>query len=317
MSPARTIFAFLLLAASAAAADEPSPSSVRPAAEQLVLMLDSNHFAERERAQRELFELGIQALPALEQVADSPSAEVRWRSRRISLGIQDRLLVAEFQALASAPKSKFDLERGMTLVARIENPMVEHAAILKKLDALSDRVTDYLGGEQKLSELPAREAVETLTFVLFIEERFAGNPANYDEPSNSSIDSLLTTHKGLPITLSHLMIAVGRRQGLPLEGLAIPGRYMVKYQPKPGHAEDEMVIDPWSGGAIYNYDQLEDIVASLGAGFDPDKHTIPADPRESLARMLRNLADDYRNVGRLQQALRTEKYLKIVTGNRE
>ncbi len=279
--------------------------------EQLAAQLDSDSFADRQAAERTLRQAGVAALPTLEQIVDSPSAEVRSRARRISQAIQDELLVGEFETLAIASDEKLDIERGMVLVARIGNPLLRSPELLKSLDELAERVGDHIA-PRKFSELPAREAVEALCDGLFVQEGFTGNAANYDDPANSSLEQVLTTRKGLPIMLSHVMIAVGRRHGLPLRGLPIPGRYMVKYDAPRGHVEDEMVIDPYAAGKIYTFDELEDVVAGLGFGFDHATHLTPATPRDSLARMLRNLADDFRTAGRPHDADRTQRYLRIV-----
>jgi regulator of sirC expression with transglutaminase-like and TPR domain len=300
-----------LAVSTAAAADDTDIAS--DDFETLVQQLDSARFKQRRHAERQLRQGGISALPALERVANSDSAEVRWRARRISLAIQDELLTAEFHALLTAPASgELDIERGMFLVARIDNPLLEYETLTRQLDALAESVAKYVEPE-RLDELPAREAVEALSYVLFIEERFAGNLDKFDDPANSSLEHVLNNRRGLPILLSQIMISVGRRHRLPLRGLAIPGRYMVKYEPPPGHAEDEMVIDPYAGGAIYSLDQLEDVVAGLGFGFDHATHLTPATNRDTLARILRNLADDFRLAGRLDDSKRTQRYLTIVS----
>lgn len=278
----------------------------------LVADLDADHFTVRERAERELIDLGLAALPGLEPAQGSTSPEVRHRARRIAREIEHRALLADFRALAAVEDdAAIDVERAMWLVARISNPRLELATISRQLDALAARVRSRLA-DVAPQELNPSVRLAAVRHVLFAEEGFTGNAADYYAPENSSIDRVLATRRGLPITLSHLMIAVGRRVDLPLVGLQIPSRYMVKLDPPPGMAEHEIVIDPFTGGRTYNNDELEDVIAGLGFGFDPARHLQPSRHRASVERMLSNLVSNYGRAGDHDRAERTQIYLNTV-----
>ena len=53
---------------------------------------------------------------------------------------------------------------------------------------------------------------------LFVDEQYAGNDVDYTDPRNSYLDVVLDRRLGIPITLSILMIEVGRRSGATLAG---------------------------------------------------------------------------------------------------
>ena len=65
-------------------------------------------------------------------------------------------------------------------------------------------------------------AAELATF-LFVTEGFAGNATDYGDPRNSLLDDVLDRRLGIPITLSLLMMEVGRRCGLQMHGVGMPG----------------------------------------------------------------------------------------------
>ena len=62
---------------------------------------------------------------------------------------------------------------------------------------------------------------------LFDQDGFHGDLDNYADPENSFLDSVIERRRGIPITLSVLMIAVGRRLGLDVRGVGMPGHFLV------------------------------------------------------------------------------------------
>ena len=66
-----------------------------------------------------------------------------------------------------------------------------------------------------------------LSTLLFVAEGFRGNESDYSDPRNSFLDDVLDRHLGIPITLSVVMLEVGRRCGLQLHGVGMPGHFLV------------------------------------------------------------------------------------------
>ena len=57
---------------------------------------------------------------------------------------------------------------------------------------------------------------------------FVGNEADYYDPRNSMLHQVLGRHTGIPITLSVVYIEIGRRAGLRVEGVGLPGHFVVR-----------------------------------------------------------------------------------------
>lgn len=111
-----------------------------PEISRLIHLLDADRFEDRERATRELYELGLPAVEALEGVRGHPSAEVRWRAKAVIDALTVGVLRRELAEFAALPDAQLDLEHGMWLIARILNPSVKRDGITKSLDDLAARV---------------------------------------------------------------------------------------------------------------------------------------------------------------------------------
>ena len=71
------------------------------------------------------------------------------------------------------------------------------------------------------------DAPAALAHHLFVELGFTGNRDHYTDPENSYLDAVLDRRLGIPITLSVLMMEVGRRLDVPLRGVGMPGHFLV------------------------------------------------------------------------------------------
>jgi hypothetical protein len=138
-------------------------------------------------------------------------------------------------------------------------PNVNLDAELGRLDALASRVQSPVRAE--------------LCRVLFGEAGLRGNHDNYYDPDNSFLNRVLDTGLGIPISLAVVMIEVGRRAGVVLQGVNAPAHFLVR------DAEDAALLDPFHAGATT-------------AGEGPPATTV-----DILARMLVNLRSIYTAAG--------------------
>ena len=121
---------------------------------------------------------------------------------------------------------------------------------------------------------------------LFAIEGFRGNSDNYGDPENSFLDSVLARRLGIPITLAVVMIEVGRRLGVDVRGVGMPGHFLVK-----DGSSDATWCDPFHGGALLDVGDCQRLFALVhgdARGFHP-AYLAPTAPRAIVARMLTNL----------------------------
>lgn len=284
----------LLIASSVAfAQDPPEPLSAAAIAEikQLVRELDSDGFAVRERASQRLRQMDERIVPFLEAAATSASPEVRMRVA----ALLKMTRIDPLEAYCALPDAQLDEELGMYYIAQILNPKLKREEIKRPLDEIAakarEQLVEKLGKDFKPAQIEPQLAVATLRKVIFDELKFRGNKDDYDNPDNCSLERVLATRKGLPITLSRMVVLVAKRVDIPIVGIPASGRYIVKYdgsQAPKGFPQDDIYFHPFEDGKLLS---REDRLL-LYPGHDPDTMVPPDNNREMLTRALRNLTSD-------------------------
>lgn len=139
------------------------------------------------------------------------------------------------------------------------------------------------------------DGLDGLVRRLFVERGFTGNAEDYYDADNSFLHRVLARRLGIPISLSVVAIEVGRRAGVELEGVGMPGHFLVR---APGSGA---LLDAFSGGQLLDVAGAGDrFRAATGAGPDVQfgPHLLPTlGGHEILDRMLANLAGVYRVQG--------------------
>lgn len=166
--------------------------------------------------------------------------------------------------------------------------------VIAALDALASGVGVGRDGVEQLARLVQH---------LFGELGFRGDDQDYDDPRNSCIDQVIERRRGLPILLSVVTMEVGRRIGLPLLGIGLPGHFVVGTTTNPG-----LYLDPFDGGRIRRPSELvADHSRRLGREGTPREIVQwlrPNSARDILVRMSTNLFQSWLRRDRPQDALR-------------
>ncbi|MGE5413201.1 MAG: DUF2203 family protein [Syntrophomonadaceae bacterium] len=183
-----------------------------------------------------------------------------------------------------------DLFEGALLISLLVDPGEDLDAARRTVASLAERVRQY----------PSEDRLEALRSVLFDEEEFGGDRETYDDPSNSSVARVLARRRGMPITLSIVTIEVGRRAGLALEGIGLPGHFVVG-----GPELGGRYLDPFDGGVVGEPEQLAQRLAAIfGAPVALGSNALrPDPPREILGRVLLNLRRSWEKRHRWEEAL--------------
>lgn len=255
----------------------------------LIEDLDSDDYEVRESASAALRRLGPAALEQLEAAARHPSEEVRFRAGAVLHQIRVGPYRDALETFCAQPDATMDVEQGMWLIARILNPKVRRDDLTKQLDGIAQQVRDKLGKEVEPSKADPEKVVTALRVVLFEDLRFQGNAEDYGNPDNSSLERVLATRKGLPITLSWVTVLVARRLEVPVVGLPVSGPYIVKYDGSrgpEGFPKKDIFFHPYEGGRVLS---REDRIKSY-PGNDPDVMVPAGSNRETLIRILTNLS---------------------------
>ena len=209
-----------------------------------------------------------------------------------------------FAQLVRRDDAKIDLARCCLLIAEDAYPGLDVENYLAELERLALRLR---------ADLPqtagAEERVMALNQFLFEELGYRGNVDEYYDPRNSYLNEVMERKTGIPITLAILYMELGRRIGLPLEGVSFPGHFLVRLRLRGGM----LVLDPFGGGAPQSeselYERLKRVIPEGSAGGVPvgelplDQFLEPATHRQILARVLRNLKGIYRDTDKPERLL--------------
>ena len=178
------------------------------------------------------------------------------------------------------------LIQGAVAIARLDDPGVQTSAVRDALFAMADAVRERVRGPQPQAMLAH------LHQHLFDDHGFAGNSDHYHDPLNSSLPHVLSTRKGLPITLSLIYKIVADRLGIDCCGIGLPGHFCVAVTLPD---QEPMIIDPFYGGRILNrIEAYERVVDTYGPHVDwSDELLNRVSHRHWLTRMMQNLLHLY------------------------
>lgn len=191
-----------------------------------------------------------------------------------------------FQEIAGRPDPLLDLVEGSLVIALEENPSVDVDRHLREVHAWSEAVRARLEGSRDVERI-----VETINRLLFDEEGFHGEDHDYYDPRSALLSDALERHAGLPITLSILYLELSRRVGVEAAGVALPGRFLVRFTGPFG----VVVVDPFDGGRVLSTIELQAILDGMfGGGVRLREHHLRSfSPKEILARELAQLKAAY------------------------
>ncbi len=211
----------------------------------------------------------------------------------------------DFASEVGQADASVDLARAALLIAKEEYPQLSVERHLGQLDQLAEEVKDRIGvGAESL--LVFQEILRTI----YERNGFRGNREAYYDPRNSLLSDVLDRRKGIPLTLGIVLLEVGWRLGLPLEGVNFPGHFLVRY---PGIAI-RLLVDPFDGGRIWFEDQAQELLDRVYGGMVRVRPRFlkAAGRREMLVRLLANLKGIYLNVQDNDRALAAIERILVI-----
>lgn len=145
---------------------------------------------------------------------------------------------------------------------------------------------------------------------LFGAVGFQGDTEDYKHPRNSLLDVVLDRRRGIPITLSVVVMEVGRRLGLELAGVGMPGHFLVRDREDP-----EAFVDPFHQQLLdrMGAEKLFTLIHGSDARFD-ERFLDPVGPRAIMARIVTNLQRSYMGRGDRAGALWAQCLRVVVPG---
>ena len=173
-----------------------------------------------------------------------------------------------------------DLETGVFLISRLGSRTdLSLAQFQASLDELANPLKEKLE-----SITDAMDRIDLFREYLFQEKSFRGNTENYYDPENSFLTSVLETGKGIPVSLSVLAILVAKRVGMSVEGVNLPGHFIVRYD----SPDLKLFLDPFNEGSYLTEEECFHFL--IHQGIQPESgYLSTASSITILKRMYRNL----------------------------
>ena len=165
------------------------------------------------------------------------------------------------------------------LIARLDNPDFLPAHYLKRVDRMAKLIAEKIP-----PTATQKEKLDILMDQMFVQYGYHGSGMDFHNRANSYINEVIDDREGLPITLSLLLMELGRRIDLPISGLATPGHFLALFREEGQPIENSILIDAF-GGQIISREQANKLTHSELTNED----FLPASEREIISRILRNL----------------------------
>jgi len=216
----------------------------------------------------------------------------------------------EYFAALVGEDAGLNLLEAAASLAQDELPALDVQAVLAEVDALAQRLRQRLPADAS-----AQVKLRSLCRFFHEELGFGGNVNNYYERGNSYIHQVLATRRGIPVSLTVILLELAGQLGLRAQGLAFPGHFLVRVRMGNG----EVVLDPFSGESLSRSrldEMLQAFRGSTGLHGDVDLPVDlflqPASPRDILARMLRNLKEIHRAAADWPRLLAVQQRLVVL-----
>jgi regulator of sirC expression with transglutaminase-like and TPR domain len=218
---------------------------------------------------------GSEMIDVLRQLDATATPAVSFHIRDIIAEIEEHTVEAQFVELCRTFGENGDIETAAWILA---------TALLPGEDFTEARQTiDQWGAEVQRRLVKANtplDRVETLAEFLNLEQRLRGNDDDYYNLRNSLLPAVIESRLGIPISLSVVYMLVGKRAGLTVEGVGLPGHFIVRYE--------GIFFDPFHGGRRVGLDECKALLEQQNLTLLP-QHLAPTTPRQVLIRMLTNI----------------------------
>lgn len=272
--------------------------------EALVFLYEDPDAFVRGKVEERLMELGESSVPLLDEVQSKTSNnQVKERFQELIHSITFGSLEQEFvNYLENGVETLTDLEDGVLLLARFDNPTLRTELYKRKLDRLASEIET----EVQFAASP-RDQMKILLKHVFEKQKFTGSTDEFFDPSNSFINKVLDRKKGIPISLALVVLFVANRLNLPFQGVNMPMHFLLKFDMD----GEKIYIDPFNDGSVISVDQC--LFFLKKSGIKPSaSHFDAASNVEMLSRTIRNLINGFEKAKDEKKANKLQRLLGFV-----
>jgi len=212
-----------------------------------------------------------------------------------------------FIAAIADSGSSFDLARVALLIAAEDYPPTNVEHYLALLEEWGETARARVGNQS------FNAAVDAFNRFIFEELNFTGNQNDYYDARNSFLNEVIDRRTGIPLTLSIVYMLIGRRAGFGVEGIGLPGHFIVRLW-NANDSDETIFVDPFHGRTLTR-SGCQDLLDTVYGGQVAlaEEHLRAATNTEILARLLANLKGIYVSAKLSKRALSIIERILLLT----
>ena len=172
-----------------------------------------------------------------------------------------------------------DLSQCALLLAKYDNQEIDIDAYYSEIERMGE---DLMSKIKNNTDIEAKVAL--ISKYLFKDNGYHGSRTDYYNQSNSYLNEVLDDREGIPITLSIIYIELAKRIGLKMQGLGLPGHFVVFYN----NNGNRKIIDPFDNGKSISEADADAIVKEYDSTMNANDYKA-AGNKSIIQRMLYNL----------------------------
>jgi regulator of sirC expression with transglutaminase-like and TPR domain len=267
----------------------------------LYSLLDDPQASVQKAVRERLLQLGEDCVAGLRELTDVHGNQHRDIVEDIVNEVRMASVMHRIRAY-SRDSTSVDLEEGAFAISKYGFPELNIALYRRRLDEMAADIKVLAG-----TRAAPLDTFMKLRSYLFSDLGYSGNREDYYNPNNSFISKVIDYRKGIPITLSVLMVLLGKRLGLILNGIGMPMHFLVQYD----DGTRMFFVDAFNSGIIITRDQCRLMLSSSGIKLKPEM-LEPVAARDILERMWRNLYLSYQQLGDEREVARIGEIISFI-----
>ncbi|MEO6125825.1 MAG: transglutaminase-like domain-containing protein [Ilumatobacteraceae bacterium] len=187
--------------------------------------------------------------------------------------MDQRSVKSRFRELLQLSDNRLPLDELCLLISQMAGADIDVDDELRKLDVAARAIPASFDG--------------LMTHLFQGPAAVRGNAEDYYSLSNSLLSEVHRTGLGIPITLSVLGIELGRRAGVGIVGVGMPGHFLVRSE-----NDRDLFADPFGGGRVLDREGVRRLFANITSGRAPwsEAYFRVVSSRDIVFRILNNIS---------------------------
>lgn len=197
-------------------------------------------------------------------------------------------LIAALRRVGRQDSAEVDIAHAALVVGALDRPDTDLSPYLGHLQDIESALRRLLAsGPRRSSEShpTLAEKAGALSQVLAVDYGYRGDHLTYDDLRNANLLDVIDRGQGLPVSLGILYIHAARSQGWHMEGLNVPGHFVVRLTDGAG----AVILDPFNGGGILHQDEVFNLQQQFAGDAGSAQASRAVSSHEILLRLQNNL----------------------------